>query len=116
MTNLVNLYGQQYHHKDHGLCSNYCLLSFTNRDFKIISKALAMRLETIIPSIIHPVQTGFIKSRYSSSNVHMCICNIYSKQYSKKKNKNIKKKPTQSSCHQMPKVFNWVNWTFLFST
>ena len=32
---------------------------------QIINKALAMRLETVIPSLVHPDQTGFIKGRLS---------------------------------------------------
>lgn len=47
--------------KDSSLCTSYGPLSLINKDIKIISKALATHLETVISEIIHPDQTGFIK-------------------------------------------------------
>jgi len=54
--------------KDHTLTSNYRPISLINVDIKIISKALAHRIEQIIPYIIPPDQTGFIKCRHASNN------------------------------------------------
>ena len=34
-----------------------------NVDYKIGSKVLALRLEKVLPSIIHSDQTGFVKGR-----------------------------------------------------
>ena len=42
-------------------CSSYRPVSLLNTDAKILAKILARRLEGIIPSIIAPDQTGFIK-------------------------------------------------------
>ena len=49
--------------------NNYCPLTMLNTDYKIITKALATRLQLALPSIIHPDQTGFIKGRSIKSNI-----------------------------------------------
>ena len=54
--------------KDPTLPSSYRPISLLNVDIKIITKTLSHRLEKIIPSIIHPDQTGLIKGRNSSNN------------------------------------------------
>ena len=51
--------------KDPTLPSSYRPLSLINTDIKIISKALAIRIETVTPFIIHSDQTRFIKGRHS---------------------------------------------------
>lgn len=58
--------------KDPTLPSSYRPISLLSVDIKIITKALSHRLEKIIPSIIHPDQTGFIKGRNSSNNTRRC--------------------------------------------
>lgn len=49
--------------------SSYRPLSSINTDIKMISKALVFRLGSIISTIIHKDQTGFIKGHHSSSNL-----------------------------------------------
>lgn len=55
--------------KDPSHPSSYRPLSLLNTDLKIITKALATRIETVTPTLIHPDQTGFIKNRYATDNV-----------------------------------------------
>jgi len=57
------------------------LLGLTNRRtitllnvyFKIASKAIAKRFESILPSLIHSDQTGFVKGRYIGENIRLVI-------------------------------------------
>lgn len=54
--------------KDPTYCSNYRPILLINTDMKITSKTLSNRLESVISSLIHIDQTGFIKGRHSSEN------------------------------------------------
>ena len=47
----------------------YRLITLLNTDVKIISKALAMRLKKVLPSIINPSQTC-VPGRNISKNIH----------------------------------------------
>ncbi len=71
--------------KDPTLPSSYCPLSLTNTDIKIISKALASRLDSIIPSIIHSDQTGFSKGQKSYNNIRWVLNLISMSQHHKRK-------------------------------
>ena len=55
--------------KDPTLPSSYRPLSLINTDLKIITKTLAIRMESVISSLIHPDLTGFIKNRHASDNI-----------------------------------------------
>ena len=55
--------------KDPTQPSSYCPLSLINTHVKIITKAIAIRLETVIATLIHPDQTGHIKKRHDSDNL-----------------------------------------------
>lgn len=45
-------------------CSSYHPISLLNADYKILAKVLALRLESILPNIISPDQTGFVKNLF----------------------------------------------------
>ena len=47
--------------KDRRFIKNWRPISLINVDVKIASKAIARRLEQILPDLIHPSQNGFIK-------------------------------------------------------
>lgn len=55
-------------------------ISLLNVDFKILSKVLAKRLGSVIPDIISPDQTGFIRGRRSYSNLRKLFNVVYSGQ------------------------------------
>ena len=40
-------------------------------DYKIFTKAIAKRLENVLPSIINRDQTGYVKGRYIGENVQL---------------------------------------------
>lgn len=68
--------------KDRQKYRSYRALSLLNADYKVLTKLLALWLETVISTIIHPDQTGFVKNRQGSDNVRrlLHIINIAQKQ------------------------------------
>uniref|UniRef100_A0A3B4WXV4 Reverse transcriptase domain-containing protein n=1 Tax=Seriola lalandi dorsalis TaxID=1841481 RepID=A0A3B4WXV4_SERLL len=59
--------------KDKQKCDSYRPLSLLNADYKILSKLVALRLEDVIPKIIHADQTGFVKNRHGADNVRRLL-------------------------------------------
>lgn len=60
------------HKKNKGplTCSSYQPVSLLNSDYKIISKAMAIRLGQYLPALINTDQTGFVLKRSSTNNLH----------------------------------------------
>lgn len=44
-----------------------------NIDYKALAKILANRMQAVLPKLIHPDQTGFMKSRYIGTNVRKLL-------------------------------------------
>ena len=42
---------------------------FVNVDTKIMTKAIAWRIKTVLPDIIHQNQTGYVKDRFISETI-----------------------------------------------
>uniref|UniRef100_A0A3B3VNX8 Reverse transcriptase domain-containing protein n=1 Tax=Poecilia latipinna TaxID=48699 RepID=A0A3B3VNX8_9TELE len=59
--------------KDKKKCDTYRSLSVLNADYKILSKVIALRLEDVIPKLIHADQTGLVKIRHGADNVRRLI-------------------------------------------
>uniref|UniRef100_A0A3P9C0F7 Reverse transcriptase domain-containing protein n=1 Tax=Maylandia zebra TaxID=106582 RepID=A0A3P9C0F7_9CICH len=88
------------------LCTSYRPISLLSVDCKILSKILSRRLEEVLPVLIKPDQTGFVKNRYSRSNVHRLI-NVA--QFSQ--NTNYRALAISLDAE---KAFDRVEWEYLF--
>ena len=53
------------------MLSNWRPITLLNIDYKITSKAIAKRLETVLPNLVHTDQAGFIKGRYIGENIRL---------------------------------------------
>lgn len=56
------------------LCSSFHPLSLLNADIKLYAKVLVPRLQTVLPTLVHSDQTGFVKQSYT---VHLIIWEIF---------------------------------------
>jgi hypothetical protein len=56
---------------DHGRIGNWCPITLLGSIYKILAKTLAMRLQTFLPSIIRPNQTGFVEGRCILDNTFL---------------------------------------------
>jgi len=51
--------------------TNWRPVSLLNVDYKIATKAIALRLEKISPSITHPCQSGYLKGRFLGESIRL---------------------------------------------
>ena len=51
--------------------SNWRLLTLLNVDYKILAKIIGRRIESVLPTLIHSDQTGFVKVRFIGQNVRL---------------------------------------------
>ena len=51
--------------------TNWRPISLLNVDYKIATKTTALRLEKILPSIIHPCQSGYVKGRFIGESIRL---------------------------------------------
>lgn len=86
----------------------YRPISLLNVDYKIISKVISHRLDTVLPKIIHLDQTCAVKGRSIFDNIHL-LRNIID--YVEQKN--------VSACFislDQEKAFDRVSWSYLYDT
>ena len=78
-------------------------------DYKILTKVLASRLESVMRTVIHPDQTGFITGRQLFGNIHRLFINVL---YSPGKS------PTEEVLLSLDayKAFDRIEYEYLFAT
>jgi exonuclease III len=59
--------------KDPRLIKNWRPISLLNTDYKIITKLLATRIKTILPTVIHPDQVAYLKDRFIGQNIRSIL-------------------------------------------
>lgn len=91
--------------KDPLNCSSYRPISLLNVDIKILAKVLALRLESVLPTIISSDQTGFIKNRQSFFNVRRVFNILYSS--------SLSQRPEVLLSLDAEKAFDRVEWGYL---
>ena len=91
--------------KDLRYLKNWRPISLLNTDYKILTKLLAKRLQQVIPSIVSPNQTGYIKNRYIGENIRI-LTDIT--QYTA-----IHKIPAILLQLDFEKAFDSVSWSFM---
>ena len=58
--------------KDKSLLENLRPISLLNVDYKILTKIIsAKRIEKVLPKIINPNQTGYVKGRFIGENIRL---------------------------------------------
>lgn len=59
--------------KDPALCANYRPIALLNSDFKFFTKLLSIRLNVVLPSLIHKDQVGFVPLRQAGDSTKKVI-------------------------------------------
>lgn len=87
------------------MTGNYYPITLINTDYKILAKALALRLQSCVKEVISTDQTGFPSGRYIGMNVH-CIQDAIDHA------KNCKQEGFVVAC-DFQKAFDTVNWELI---
>ncbi len=93
--------------KDAAECTSFRPISLLPVDFKILSKLIARRLEDLLPQIINPDQSGFVKARYTSDNIWRLL-NIID-------HLTLHNRTALLLSLDAVKAFNRVEWSYLFA-
>ena len=92
--------------KDPLYLDNWRPLSLLNVDYKIATKAIARRLEKVLPEIINEDQTGYVKGRFIGENIRLINDVMF---HTLKANK-----PGIAIFLDFRKAFDTIEWEFLF--
>ena len=59
--------------KDIQYLKNWRPVSLLNVDYKIETKTIALRLEKVLPHLIHPTQAGYVKGRFIGESIRLIL-------------------------------------------
>ena len=103
---ILNLLPKQ--NKDLRYLANWRPGSLLQTDYEILTKALALRLQNILPKIISSDQVGYIKGRYIGENIRTLEdLIIYTDKF---------QIPGYFVLIDFKKAFDSIEWDFLFNT
>ncbi|KAM9311530.1 E3 ubiquitin-protein ligase RNF213 [Gastrophryne carolinensis] len=91
--------------KDASLCSSYRPISLINVDLKIYAKIISLRLQPLLPDLIHLDQVGFVPGREARDNTNK-LFNLIS-------HITLTKTPACLLSCDAEKAFDRVNWAFM---
>ena len=94
--------------KDKTILENLRPISLLNVDYKILTKVIAKRIEKVLPTLINPDQTGYIKGRYIGENVRLIYDLIHYTGMTNQKGIAI--------FLDFKKAFDSVEWSYLLET
>ena len=94
--------------KDLRFLKNWRPVSLLNTDYKILTKALANRIQKVLPKLIQADQVGYMKNRYIGENIRIIedIMNYT----------DLERLPGFIILVDFEKAFDSVEWLFLFRT
>ena len=92
--------------KDKTVLDNWRPVSLLNTDYKIATRAIALRISKILPSIIHSDQTGYVKKRFIGQNIRL-ISDVIERCHDSKI-------PGIALFLDFKKAFDSIEWSFLF--
>ena len=91
--------------KDKTLLENLRPISLLNSDYKILTKSITKRLETVLPKIINPDQTGYIKGRFIGENVRLIQDIMF--------HTKLEEKPGIALFLDFRKAFDTIEWNYI---
>ena len=87
------------------LLENLRPISLLNVDYKILIKIIEKRIEKVLPKIINPNQTGYLKGRFIGENIRL-IQDVSHKKREHARNRNF---------FDFRKAFDTIEWNYLLA-